>query len=469
MNKLNKLLLIPVLFAGFFLRVHELGRESLWLDEGYMWVVVVNTSLRDVVMAMLPLNSTTPLGYVIIWLTVPLFGLTEFSLRMSSALIGLLVVPVVYRLGREMFSGRVGVLAGACIALMPFLVWFARDAKPYAAYLLFSALAMWGFWRFAQGRGKALLIIASMAWYLSHYLSALFAYAQAMFIFTRIRRAPLLLRQWVVMQAIAVVPVAGWGLLFFTQTHRKLLNRVPWIPSVSVFTPLQTLWNYITGDAVEWNGLMVIGVLALVGLIVWGARRLTIPAQLLLWWLCLPLITGWLFSFYVPSYVDRYFTPIAVPLVLLLSAGLLELPPRVRYGAVAVVLIVMLTSTLRFFGDARFAKEDWRGAAEFATVHHLPIGVIDPESHTGLMPYLSSQTQVVLARDGQELSQRFSEGDMALLIRSPRESAHALSKSAPFDPLAEGPEFFRQWLAENPSAVVDIHPFTGLALVVIGK
>ncbi len=114
--------LLAALLLGFFLRAHALGAQSFWLDEAYMWGVVKNAHLWDAVKAMLLLNSTTPLGYLVIWLTVPLFGLTEFGLRLSSALIGVLTIPVVYRLGREMFDRNVGALSGMIITFMPFVI-----------------------------------------------------------------------------------------------------------------------------------------------------------------------------------------------------------------------------------------------------------------------------------------------------------------------------------------------------------
>jgi hypothetical protein len=56
-----------------------------------------------------------------------------------------------------------------------------------------------------------------------------------------------------------------------------------------------------------------------------------------------------------------------------------------------------------------------------------------------------------------------------LVLRSPHESAHAFAKSAPFDPLTEGPAFFRQWRALHPAVPLAVKPFAGLALLVIGS
>ena len=84
MSRVNYSLFV-LLLVGFFLRVHDLGRQSLWLDEAYTWGVVVNTNWRDVWGAMLAVSDVSPLVYVITKLTAPFLGTSEFGLRLSSA------------------------------------------------------------------------------------------------------------------------------------------------------------------------------------------------------------------------------------------------------------------------------------------------------------------------------------------------------------------------------------------------
>lgn len=470
MRKVNHSLFV-LLLVGFFLRVHDLGRQSLWLDEAYTWGVVVNTNWRDVWGAMLAVSDVSPLAYVITKLTAPVLGTSEFGLRLSGAFFGWLAIAATYRAGTAMFGKSVGLLSAGVISFSPFAVWYSQDARPYGLYLFLGAFALWGLHRAERGRGWAVFTLASAAMYVTHYVSALFVYAQAVYILTQLRRQPLLFRRWALAQVVAGIPVGGWVIAFLSQHH--LLTANSWIPPVTITTPLQTLWNFVSGDAVRWSSGVAAGVIVVTGGIGWGAykrwRSEGRSVQLLLWWLALPLTTGWLFSLRLPVYIDRFFEPAILTVALLLAAGVSALPGQWRRTTAVLMMIGLLAGSARLFVDPVYSKEDWRGAAQMLRAEGVTVGLIDAESLLGLTPYMPPDLHFGFARDSAELAERLAEGRFVMVLRSPHESIHALSKSAPFDPLTEGPEFFRQWLAENPSVSVDVHPFTGLALVVINK
>ncbi len=89
---------------------------------------------------------------------------------------------------------------------------------------------------------------------------------------------------------MAVLPVAAWGAAFLAQ--RQLLTSLSWIPPVTLLTPLQTLWNFASGDAAHWSLPMIAGVLVLLALMALGARTHRTAGALLLWRLILPLLAA---------------------------------------------------------------------------------------------------------------------------------------------------------------------------------
>ena len=462
--------LLAVLVLGFALRVHELGAQSLWYDEAFSRVIVVNSDWREIWGIMLAYSDVSPLMYVLAKLFVPLFGTTEFGLRIPSVLWGWLTIPVVYRLGNAISGRFVGVVAAMLMAFSPFSIWYSRDFRPYGMYLFLGSIVLWGFRR-AENRGRpgdwALLIASSAAFYLTHYVSALFAYAQAMYCMTRIREHPSLFRRWGGAQLLAVSPVGGWVAAYLINRHP--ISRPAWIPPIEAVTPLKTVWNYLTADAISWNPLTAVGAAIVVLLILWGGRSRLPGQQLLWWWLGLPLLTALLFSLRVPSYVDRYFLPAIIGVTLLLAMGLLSIPRFLRAIAISLFAVGLLAGTIRTYSDPAFAKENWREAAHSANSEGLPIVALDYETLIGFSPYLSVKEMTYLAQTEAELSERLAQGPFIAVVRSPRESAHALTKSEPFDPAGEGPLFFRQWLRDNPSVPVEVRPFAGLALVILGK
>ena len=196
--------LLAVLLAGGFLRLHDLGAKSLWLDEAYTWNMVIGHDWGGVWGAMLYWSNVSPLPYVLLKLGLPLFGTTEFGLRLLSAFAGWLAIPVTYRLGRMLCGGWAGALAAAMVALSPFAVWYAQEARAYGLYLFLSALVLWTFVRAERGRGWAAYSLACALAYLTHYVAAVYAYAQAAYCLTQLRRRPRLFRRWALAQAAAI-------------------------------------------------------------------------------------------------------------------------------------------------------------------------------------------------------------------------------------------------------------------------
>jgi len=470
---MKRLSLFLILLSGFFLRVHLLGRENFWLDEAYSWGWVVNTTWLNIWTALQEFSDVTPLFYVVNKLFLPFFGASEFGFRLPSVFIGWLALALIYRLGRAMFGQWQAIIAMMIVALSPFAVWHARDARPYAMYLLFGTLTLWGFWKAERGKSWILFVVSSMAGYLTHYLSALFAYAQAAYIFSRFRIQPTLFRQWFLAQVIAGIPTAIWAGSFYLSRHYVSANW--WIPAITIFTPFQTLWNFFSGDATTVTPALIVGAIILVTLMIIGARREWNRAresvQLLLWWILLPMSLALFFSFRQPVYADRYFEPALIAVALLIGAGVTALP---RWGGVAastVIAVGLVFSSFRIYNDPIFVKQQWREVAKIVDERNLPVALSDPQGIVVITPYITRPPNYVLGRDVKELDQRLSEGSFLFIVPSPvkNEMAQALSKPLPYDPLTEGADYFVNWLKDHPELKVTPYRFVGAAVVVVEK
>src|SRR5207244_3394969 len=125
-------------------RFYRLDAQSYWNDEGTSLGLAgrsVPTILRSAA------ADIHPPGYYLIlktWHTVT--GDTEFALRGLSALAGIVLVALLYRLGRVYFDRPAALAAAALGALNPFLVYYSQEARMYmlaatlaaASFLLFS-------------------------------------------------------------------------------------------------------------------------------------------------------------------------------------------------------------------------------------------------------------------------------------------------------------------------------------------
>jgi mannosyltransferase len=140
---LQALLIITVL--GFFLRFFNLGFNSVWLDEAYTYSFSIKT-LPEIWQISASGEPNPPLFY---WIEhfMLIFGNNEIVLRFVPALAGTLSIPLFFLAGREFFDRNVGLIASACCAFSPFLIFFSQEARAYALMLLFVTLATFFFLR----------------------------------------------------------------------------------------------------------------------------------------------------------------------------------------------------------------------------------------------------------------------------------------------------------------------------------
>ena len=136
------LLLILALAAG--LRFYNLGGQSLWSDEGNS-VALATRSLAQIAQDTAH-DIHPPLYYWLLRLWTTLFGLSEVAVRSLSALLGTLLVLVIYGLGTRMFNRLTGLAAAFIAAIAPFQVYYSQEARMYVLVALETALAVLIFW-----------------------------------------------------------------------------------------------------------------------------------------------------------------------------------------------------------------------------------------------------------------------------------------------------------------------------------
>jgi 4-amino-4-deoxy-L-arabinose transferase-like glycosyltransferase len=153
------LLLILALAAG--LRFYNLGGQSLWSDEGNSAALATRSLpqiARDAAHDIHP-----PLYYWLLRLWTTVFGISEFALRSLSALLGTLLVLVIYGLGTRLFNRTSGLTAVFIAAIAPFQVYYSQEARMYILVALEAALAALIFWWFVSQEDARLPIAGSPA------------------------------------------------------------------------------------------------------------------------------------------------------------------------------------------------------------------------------------------------------------------------------------------------------------------
>lgn len=81
-----------------------------------------------------------------------LFGFDELGLRSFSILCTLAALLLTYKLGRDLFNERLGLVAITLLAFTPLLVMYGHSARYYALSLVLALLAAWSAYRFERPR-----------------------------------------------------------------------------------------------------------------------------------------------------------------------------------------------------------------------------------------------------------------------------------------------------------------------------
>jgi len=123
------------------LRIWEIGRKTLWLDEAFS-VWLARHPLGEMIAWIARIDQHPPLYYLLLHFWIGLVGDGPAAVRLLSALLSTLTIPAMYLLGRRLLGPAAGVLAALILALSPFHVRFAQETRMYALLMLNASLAL---------------------------------------------------------------------------------------------------------------------------------------------------------------------------------------------------------------------------------------------------------------------------------------------------------------------------------------
>jgi mannosyltransferase len=168
-----------VLFA-FILRVWELTRQSLWLDELHNMVEADPAISWGQLFSYLKCcDQTPPLYFIIERLAFTFFGHTEGVARSISVIAGTISVWSMWLLGREIFNKQLGYIAAILTCVNYYNIYYSQEARGYIFAFLFATLSFLYFIKLIKSpvrRNVILYGVYTLLLLYSHYYS-LFAVA----------------------------------------------------------------------------------------------------------------------------------------------------------------------------------------------------------------------------------------------------------------------------------------------------
>ncbi|MBI4771864.1 MAG: glycosyltransferase family 39 protein [Chloroflexi bacterium] len=277
-------------------------------------------------------------------------GQHEFLVRYPSLLLGLLLLSLMYRAGRDLGLSLPGVFAAVLlVGLNPQITLHLREARPYAPMLPSAAFAAVMALRFERLRAAVWIAAASLLALLTHYFNVPFIGALGLWGALRLKGR--MRRNWIISQGIAWAFFAVWlplmGRAFFNPT--SLNTGKTWS---FILPPWETLARLAMVGALGYREYAttwlayVGGVLLLGGWLVGSLHGRGQPRRFLLLMVALPLIfyalLGWVRPVFHPKFM--------LPWLLFASLGIGQLMTRRPWAGGAVgagLCALMVIPTLR--------------------------------------------------------------------------------------------------------------------------
>jgi len=365
--------LLAISLLGLFLRVYHLGKESLWGDEVWSFIIaradfisIAGAAARDV---------HPPFYLFILHIWMKLFGTSEFAIRFPSLIFGVLAIPMIYLLGRRLFNEEVGLISALILAISPFNVEYSQEARMYSLLLFLAIVSMYFFVRFLERGSNVFVrflergsIAVSVGYVLSttlmlytHLFGLFVLVAQNLFVAGLLllsRQHRSLLKQWILIQAITVIIFAPWISVLSQQVSAAVQNN---FGSISDADPITLVLHLAAG---RWGtDYATVALLILfLGLVVFSlfAYRTAAPTAFEdhgwknrknLAMVCLLLV--WLFTVFVfpllllalvsqTIIAARYVIVASAPLYLLAAQGLRNI--NYNYAKLAIIAIIVILS-----------------------------------------------------------------------------------------------------------------------------
>ncbi len=384
------LLLTLILLLAALLRFYHLGASSLWSDEGNTWALLGRSFAQIARDAAADIH---PPGYY--WLlklwSLP-FGSSAVAMRSFSALLGVLLVYLIYRIGRYLQPLALpkipwlALLAALGAALNPFQIYYSQEARMYMLLAITSAGLIWSLLAYLQTAARTPAATCALLGYL---------FCGALGLWTHYSFPIVLVAAGTGYVAEALFhPQAGsrrrtW-IAWLGANGLILLLYLPWLPTaiarvlawpaggegVTLAAGLQlTMTTLLVGPRQTLPAPMLLWVLIALVLPLLGIvalRRIRGSFLLLAWWL-LPI--GLMFG--AGLFTDAFlkFLLTASPAWLLLCAGAPRLLPWPR--AMALVLatgsILLALITLPTYYTDPTVRDNYAGVA------HYVAAVADPQ------------------------------------------------------------------------------------------
>ncbi len=372
-------LVISVIVA-VLLRVWNLDYLSLRLDEAQsIWQASHTTKF---IFEYMVKNVHLPLHNTLLHFWIRLFGTSTFAVRFMSLIPGVLSIPALYLLSKELIGKNKSYMTVAIGVFSPIWVWYSREIRMYTLLILLSILSYLFFTRILKKGGIGsyfLYVVVNILGMYTHYFFSLVLIVQVAYFILGFLYHSLRFAQENYFKKFVLLVVSGVILLGAFEPWLSTLIKgygsgslAPVLPKPNPFNILLSYFEFTNGFLPDQITSIIISmwpIIILVGFIFLTKRQdpFTPGIYLALLGSTLPVIVVYVASVLIkPMYLTRYIITATPMLYILFSWYLAELSKSIKILFSAVFFVLMFMSLLiQGFHPDNPVRENYKEAVEF--------------------------------------------------------------------------------------------------------
>jgi 4-amino-4-deoxy-L-arabinose transferase-like glycosyltransferase len=259
----HRLMLVLIIAVGAYARFFALGHVGFHGDEETM-ALAVRHILQDGT-PILPSGMFYPRGMTQLYLmalSAKVFGMTEWALRLPSAVCGVVLIPLMYLAGKRFLRPQWNLALAATVALLPEIIEYSQTARMYIFLLMCVAGALVCVFEWERTNRVRWLIAATLAVIFALDFQALAITMILLFAFPGLFRgsiSKLLLGAGAAgITALAYMLVSHFVMAQYPHTAGEIVRigaRPVWYAAYATHGKLIELAFWGAGVALAWSGL----------------------------------------------------------------------------------------------------------------------------------------------------------------------------------------------------------------------
>ncbi len=331
-------LLSLIILIGVVLRFYHLYEMPFMHDEFSALFRTRFDSFSEVISIGVQEGDTHPPGVqVFLWLYVKLVGENEFLLKLPFVLMGVLSIPLVYKIGKEWFNKNVGLISAVFIATSQYVLTYSVIIRPYISGLFLGLLMVYFWTGLVKGKYRVknyigFTVFAVLSAY-NHHFGMLFTAIVGLTGLLLVQKGQL--GKYFFSGVVIVLLYLPNLSIFLSQLGQGGLDG--WLGKPDLYFPLNYI-KYIFHFS-GWSYIMALFIV-FIGLLYSWTKKLSSFYIVSLFWFFIPLLIGLVYSIYVSPVIQYSMLIFTFPYFLFIVFGLY--PAKISQKVTTAIVLLLL-------------------------------------------------------------------------------------------------------------------------------